>query len=78
MTFKEAKKQLRKIGTSRAQGDALRAMYADMIAFKWFAIGNPEKFYAHLQTVADDERAIAEEARALLRDSDKALDVVIA
>lgn len=78
MTFREAKKQLRKVGTSRAQGDALRAMYADLIAFKWFAIGNPEKFYAHLQTIADDERAIAAEARALLRDSNKALDVVIA
>jgi hypothetical protein len=77
MTFKEAKKACRKVGTSHAQGDALRAMYADLIAFQWFAIGNPEKFYAHLQSVADDERAITERARELLRDSNAALDVVL-
>jgi hypothetical protein len=77
MTFKEAKKQLRKVGTGRAQGDALRAMYADLIAFKWFAIGNPEKFYAHLQTISG-EQAITEEAQALLRNSNAALDVVLA
>ena len=78
MTFKEAKKQLRKVGTSHAQDDALRAMYADLIAFKWFAIGNPEKFYAHLQTVVGDEQAITARARELLRDSNAALDVVLA
>jgi hypothetical protein len=78
MTFKEAKKQLHKVGTSRAQGDALRAMYADLIAFKWYAIGNPEKFYAHLQAVAHDEKAIYERARELLRDHYAALDVVLA
>jgi hypothetical protein len=49
MTFKEAQKQCRKVGTARARGDALRAMYAELIAFKWYAIGNAEKFYAHLQ-----------------------------
>jgi hypothetical protein len=78
MTFKEAQKQCRKVGTANAQGDALRAMYAEMIAFKWYAIGNPRKFYAHLQTVADDERAITDRARELLRDHGKALDVVLA
>lgn len=78
MTFKEAKKACRKVGTAHAQGDALRAMYAEMIAQRWFAIGNPEKFYAHLQGVADDERAITDRARELLRDSNAALDVVLA
>lgn len=78
MTFKEAKKACRKVGTAHAQGDALRAMYAEMIAFKWYAIGNPEKFYAHLQTIADNEKAITDEARALLRDSNAALDVILA
>ena len=77
MTFSEAKKQCKKVGTSHAQGDALRAMYADMIAFKWYAIGNPEKFYAHLQAF-DGEQGITDEARALLRDSSMALDVAIA
>lgn len=78
MTFNEAKRACRKVGTAHAQGDALRAMYAELIAQRWYAIGNPEKFYAHLQTVADDEQAIAERARELLRDSNMALDVVLA
>lgn len=77
MTFKEAKKQCRKVGTAHAQGDALRAMYADLIALKWFAIGNPEKFYHHLQQMPD-EKVITDEARALLRDSGKALDAMLA
>jgi hypothetical protein len=77
MTFKEAKRQLRKVGTGRAQGDALRAMYAEMIAFKWHAIGNPEKFYVHLQAIPDDEQTITEHARQLLRNSNMALDVVL-
>lgn len=79
MTFKEAQKQCRKAGTAHAQGDALRSMYAELIAQKWYAIGNPEKFYLHLQRVATDgEQAIANEARELLRDHAKALDVVLA
>jgi hypothetical protein len=78
MTFREAKKACRKVGTAHAQGDALRAMYAELIAQHHFAIGNPEKFYAHLQTVAQTEQAITERARALLRDSNAALDVVLA
>lgn len=76
MTFKEAKKACRKVGTSRASGDALRSMYAELIAQHHFAIGNPEKFYNHLQAFTDDD-AIAGRARELLRDSNAALDVVL-
>lgn len=78
MTFKEALKACRKVGTAHAQGDALRAMYADMIAFKWYAIGNPDKFYRHLQGFADDEKSITDEARRLLRDHVAALDAMLA
>lgn len=77
MTFKEAKKECRKVGTSRASGDALRSMYAEMIAFKWYAIGNPEKFYRHLQSSATDDD-ITNEARRLLRDHGEALDAMLA
>lgn len=77
LTFKDAKKECRRVGTSRAQGDALRAMYADLIAMHHFAIGNPEKFYAHLQAF-DTERAITDRSRELLRDSNVALDVILA
>ena len=76
MTFKEAAKQCRKVGTAHAEGDALRAMYAEMIAFKWYAVGNAEKFYQVLQAVADN--AISDRARELLRDYEKALDAVLA
>jgi hypothetical protein len=48
-----------------------------MIAFQMAATGgSPEKFYMHLQTVADD--AITETARELLRNHWKALDVALA
>lgn len=77
MTFKEAKKQCRKVGTAHATGDALRSMYAEMIAQHHFAIGNPEKFYEHLKDF-ESEQAITERARELLRDDGKALDVVLA
>lgn len=77
MTFTEAKKRCQKVGTAHARGDALRAMYADLIAFKWYAIGNPEKFYRHLQSMVDDA-AITNEARELLRDHGKALDAMLA
>lgn len=76
LTFKEAKKACRKVGTSRASGDALRSMYAEMIAFKWYAIGNPEKFYRHLQSSATDDD-ITNEARRLLRDHGEALDAML-
>lgn len=77
MTFKEAQKQCRKVGTAHASGDALRAMYADMIAFKWHAIGNPHKFYEHLKDF-DSDQAIYKRATELLKDHWEALDVVLA
>ncbi len=33
LPIKEARKQLKTVGTSRAEGDALRFMYANLIAF---------------------------------------------
>lgn len=78
LNYKDALKACRKVGTAHAQGDALRAMYADMIAFKWYAIGNAEKIYTYLQSVPSDERTITDAARELLRDSNKTLDVVLA
>lgn len=76
MTFKDAKKQCRKVGTAHAEGDALRAMYAEMLAFKWYAIGNAERFYQVLGGVADS--GISDRARELLRDHNAALDAVLA
>lgn len=79
MTFKEAKKQCRKVGTAHATGDALRSMYAELVASKWYAIGNPEKIYTYLQSAASgDDSQIAEVSRELLRDHNRALDAVLA
>jgi hypothetical protein len=33
MTFKEAKRELKKVGTSHAAGDAYRAMWAETLSF---------------------------------------------
>lgn len=72
MTFKEALRACKKVGTNHAEGDALRAMYANMIAWHWPAFQlDGAKFYAHLLTMADSE--IANEAHRLLRDRFAAL-----
>lgn len=76
LTFKEAKKECRRVGTAHATGDALRSMYAELIAENWYAIGNPLKFYDHLQAF-DSDKEIYMEARRLLRDHGEALDVVL-
>ena len=62
MTIKEARKELKRIGTSNATGDALRFMYTGLIAFEaclssdihsvaWPA----DKIFAELQTYADND-----------------------
>ena len=60
--IKDARKELKRVGTSKAEGDALRFMYANLLAFEQglSSRGNsidwpiPE-FYAVLGTVPDDE-----------------------
>jgi hypothetical protein len=75
MNFREAKKACHKVGTSHAQGDALRAMYAEMINERnGFIV--PQRFYLHLRTFRTDAQ-IVEEARSLLRDNNKALEVLL-
>jgi hypothetical protein len=69
MTFKEAKRECRRVGTSRATGDALRSMYAELIVVTHPGLNqrSQEKFYAHLQSYAEDA-AITDRSRELLRD----------
>ncbi len=73
MTFKEAKKACRKVGTAHAAGDALRAMYADLIAHRQG--GDAETYYVWLPRGDDGETM--EAARSLLRDRAKAWDVLM-
>ena len=80
MTFREALKRLHKVGTAHATGDSLRAMYADLIAFqhnggdtRW-RYKQAEKFYAWLADKGDDGE-VADAARVLLRDRQKAWDI---
>lgn len=73
MTFKQAAKACRKAGTAHATGDALRAMYAELIADRQG--GDAEKYYASLPQGTDS--GMMEAARALLRDRAKAWDVLM-
>ena len=80
-TYREAAKELKRVGCGPATGDALRAMYARMIP--WHCClqskpdGNPTmlRLYAHLQTMPDD-KAVESEARRLLREPLAACEVV--
>ena len=47
LTYKQAADQLKKTGTSRADGDALRAMYAQLLAARMRG-ADPARFYAYL------------------------------
>lgn len=71
MTVSEARKELRKVGCSKAQGDALRYMYASLVAVQCNLTGKMDhikwpipQLYRHLQGV--DDGSIATEARKLL------------
>lgn len=77
MTFNEAKKQCRKVGTAHVSGDALRAMYAELIVVMHPGINqhSAEKFYEHLQGYQDDS-AITDRSRELMRDGFAAADVL--
>ena len=77
MTFKEAKKQCRKVGCANAQGDALRAMYAELIVTTHPGINqhSAEKFYEHLQCYPSDA-GVTDRARQLLRNGLDAADVL--
>lgn len=77
MTFNEAKKQCRKVGTAHATGDALRAMYAELIVVTHPGINqhSAERFYDHLQAYQDN-KGIEQRARELMRDGFAAADVL--
>lgn len=76
MEYKTAKKALRRIGTARASGDALRAMYAKLIAFHC-RVGDKAipTIYKHLQQQESDTE-IFTESRRLMREPAVILDVV--
>lgn len=66
--YKKALKECKKVGTSHASGDALRAMYAKLIPFHVCLDGKTApKFFEHFQRFDTDE-AITNEARRILRD----------
>lgn len=48
LSYADAAKQLKKVGTSRAEGDALRAMYAQLLAGRMRG-ADPARFYAYLK-----------------------------
>lgn len=74
MNLKEARKELKRVGTRWAEGDALRAMYADLIAFQHG--GKADRYFKHLQENSTDD-AITAASRELLSDRSKAWDVLM-
>lgn len=74
-TFVDAMKQLRKVGCAHAQGDALKAMYADLLAKTQG--GKAAKYYAYMQSAGEAEKDIRDLAVPLLRDRAKAWDVLM-
>lgn len=74
--YKAATKQLKRVGTAHASGDALRAMYADLLVFHHG--GRATTYFAWLQGHAlGDDKAISEAARELLRDRAKSWDALM-
>ena len=77
MKYKDALKQCKRVGTAHAGGDALRAMYAGLIALSHG--GDPAVYYGWLQrNVPGDDCAIAAKARELIRDRQSTLDALFA
>jgi len=76
MTYKDAQKQLRKIGTAHASGDSLCAMYAKIIPFHCcIAETEASHFYSYLKKFPTDGK-IAEAARAILQNPITVFDVL--
>lgn len=75
MNYKEAKKLLKKIGTSKAIGEALAVMYADLIVFQQCFYNNAsEKLYDYLKKF--DDKKLRDEAVKCLRDGSYACGIV--
>lgn len=74
MTYAAAIDQLHRGGCKYATGDALRAMYADLISSSHG--GKPEHYYASLQDTKDDADTF-ERTKSMLRDRATAWDVLM-
>lgn len=74
-TFIEAKKVLKRVGAAHAQGDALAAMYAELVALHHG--GSVEKYYQYIGMPDETEAGIRARALPLMRDRTKAWDVLI-
>ena len=76
MTYAEAAKALKKIGCSRAKGDALRAMYAQLLLdVTHYHKRVLPKFYAHFQGF-DGARNIRKEFQRLEADPFGPIDLL--
>jgi len=79
MTYTEAKKELKRVGTGRATGDPLRAMYARLISFHCRVDGpkgmgdTTRAIYQHLQDFASDK--VAGEGRRIMANPVEASNV---
>lgn len=74
MTFAQAMKECQRLGTAHATGDALRAMYARLVA--QLHGGDAQRYFVHLRGTTSD-RETERSARALLSDRAAAWDVLL-
>jgi hypothetical protein len=74
MTFKEAKRELKKVGTSHAAGDAYRAMWAETLSFAHG--GRVETYYSWLGRFGDD-KAVRAEGNRLMSDRAASWDALM-
>lgn len=66
--YQDASKQLRKVGCAHAEGDVLRAMYADLLASRMRG-AMPARIYAYLgKTTDNSSRALREAYQRLCED----------
>ena len=73
MNYKDALKQMKRVGTAHATGDSLRAMYAKLVAD--IQGGPAEKYFVFLKPGTDQE--IKQQAQPLLQDRQKAWNVIM-
>ena len=72
MTYREATKQLRRVGTAHASGDAYRAMCAEMVSFRHG--GKPERYYSAL---TGDDATVRQTMLTWMRDRVAAWDALM-
>lgn len=74
VTFEEALKEMKRVGTANATGNAYRAMYAQVLHD--LHGGNPEIYYTYF-LARETDKEVRDEGCALLHNRDSVWDILI-